>query len=41
MVVWKLNIGRSKCGLSGHNRDIAKMIVDNTGMRIMFYLKGR
>lgn len=35
MAVWKLNISRSKCVLSGHNTDIAKMIVNNTGIRII------
>jgi len=27
--------------LSGHKRDIAKMIVDNTGIRIISCIKGK
>lgn len=41
MEVWKLSLGRSKWDWSGHNRDITKMVVDGTGIYIIFCLKGK
>lgn len=41
MEVWKLSLEGNKCGWSGHNRDIAKMVIESTGIRITFCLKGK